>query len=185
MLARLSAGQATVATAQVPSTSHQAPTQHSPSTQPVQSEQPLPVVESSEEPQAPPPPPPAPRVRCQLCKCKVALPQWDAHLHDPVHARNARLAGYRQALEEGGQDKFGVSVAQAELDFGIIDLGTLESWPTRENVFYVRLEEGEVTLTSIRLTSTLGAHAAFRDTSFTVRFSAAITMAPRVMYAVK
>ncbi|KAG8904535.1 hypothetical protein FRC01_008687, partial [Tulasnella sp. 417] len=184
-LAQLSAQQASVAAEPGPPASHQASIQYSQPTQPVQPEQTLPATSSLEEPQTQPAPPPPPRVKCQLCKCKVALPDWDAHLHDPVHARNARLAGYRQALEEGSQDKFGVSIAQAELDFGIIDLSTLALWPTRENVFYVRLEEGEVTLTNIRLTSTLGALAAFRDTSFNVRFSTALKLAPRVMYAVK
>ncbi|KAG8916916.1 hypothetical protein FRC01_002784, partial [Tulasnella sp. 417] len=73
----------------------------------------------------------------------------------------------------------------AELDFGIIDLSTLPSWPTRENVFYIRLEKGEARLANIQLSSRLGSLATFRDANYHVRFSAAITLAVGVMYAVK
>lgn len=88
---------------------------------------------------------------------------WEAHLLDPAHTRKLRLAAYSQALEDGSRDKFGVVIMPADLDLGIIDLSTLSSWPTRENVFYIRLEEGEARLATIRLTSRLGSLAAFRE----------------------
>ncbi|KAG8894824.1 hypothetical protein FRC01_012723, partial [Tulasnella sp. 417] len=106
------------------------------------------------------------------------------HMPDPNHARKVRLTTYSQALEEGSRDKFGIKIVPAELDFGIIDLSTLSTWPTRENVFYIRLEEGEARLADIQLSSSLGSLAAFRDINFHVRFSAAINLATGVTYAV-
>ncbi|KAG9042596.1 hypothetical protein FS837_010665 [Tulasnella sp. UAMH 9824] len=96
-----------------------------------------------------------------------------------------RLAAYSQALADGSRDKFGIVIMPADLDFGVIDLSTLSSWPTRENVFYIRLEEGEARLATIQLTSRLGTLAAFREANFHVRFSAAITLEIGPMYAVK
>ncbi|KAG8894768.1 hypothetical protein FRC01_012771, partial [Tulasnella sp. 417] len=130
-------------------------------------------------------PPTNPTYRCNTCQIRVPLPQWERHLFDPVHARKVRLATYGQALEEGSRDKFGVTIVPAELDFGIIDLSTLSTWPTRENVFYIRLEEGEARLADIQLSSSLGSLAAFRDANFHVRFSAAITLVRGATYAVK
>lgn len=142
---------------------------------------------------------------CNLCSRSIPLAQWNEHLHDPVHVRKARLTAYHQIVEDGSRNKFGVSITQPELDFGIIDISTLTEWPTRENVFYVRLEEGAVILKNIGLTSQLGSQTQFRDSkyalfspkiymlsvpdapyqSFSVRFSAALTLSPGVTYAVK
>ncbi|KIO21489.1 hypothetical protein M407DRAFT_80331 [Tulasnella calospora MUT 4182] len=130
-------------------------------------------------------PPASPTHRCNICQTRIPLPLWEQHLLDPTHARKIRLALYNQALEDGSRDKFGVNIMPADLDFGVIDLSTLSSWPTRENVFYIRLEEGEARLENIRLTSRLGNLATFRDANFHVRFSAAITLVVGVMYAVK
>lgn len=104
-----------------------------------------------------------PTYRCNICQKRVSLPQWEEHLLDPSHARKVRLVSYSQALKEGSRDKFGITIMPAELDFGIIDLSTLFSWPTRENVFYIQLEEGEARLANIRLSSPQGSLAAFRD----------------------
>lgn len=104
-----------------------------------------------------------PTYKCKECQIRVPQPQWEQHLLDPSHARKARLAAYSQALEEGTKDKFGINIVQTELDFGIIDLSTLSTWPTRENVFYLRLEEGEIRLNNIYMTSHLGSQASFRD----------------------
>lgn len=139
---------------------------------------PLPVL----PPPIPPPPVPTPPVavpdhfqlpsavpsrpalvECTLCKCSIPLPRWNEHLHDPVHARRARVVVYHRALEEGSRDKFGVNIVQPELDFGIIDISSLAEWPTRENVFYIRLQEGAVFLRNIQLTSQLGSQSLFRD----------------------
>ncbi|KAG8911964.1 hypothetical protein FRC01_005376, partial [Tulasnella sp. 417] len=122
---------------------------------------------------------------CTLCGRSIPLAQWNDHLHDPVHVRKARLTVYHEALEEGSRDKFGVSITQPELNFGVIDISTLAEWPTRENVFYIRLLEGSVILRNIDLTSRLGSQAQFRDVNFSVRFSAALTLSPGVTYAVK
>ncbi|KIO21487.1 hypothetical protein M407DRAFT_218212 [Tulasnella calospora MUT 4182] len=102
---------------------------------------------------------------CKLCDRNIPLAKWNEHLHDPLHVRKARMTVYHQALEEGSRDKFGVSITQPELDFGIIDISTLVEWPTRENVFYIRLLEGAVLLKSIGLTSQLGSQAQFRDSN--------------------
>ncbi|KAG8924470.1 hypothetical protein FRC01_011457 [Tulasnella sp. 417] len=132
---------------------------------------------------------------CTLCSRSIPLARWSEHLQDPFHVRKARLTVYHEALEEGSRDKFGVSITQPELDFGIIDIGTLAEWPTRENVFYIRLLEGSVLLKNIELTSQLGSQAQFRDSklsltynwyqSFSVRFSAALTLSPGVTYGVR
>lgn len=105
-------------------------------------------------------------VECTLCKWSIPLPRWNEHLHDPVHARRARVAVYHRALEEGSRDKFGVNIVQPELDFGIIDISSLAEWPTRENVFYIRLQEGAVFLRNIQLTSQLGSQSLFRDAKY-------------------
>ncbi|KAG9042355.1 hypothetical protein FS837_010960 [Tulasnella sp. UAMH 9824] len=147
---------------------------------------PLPPVAQPQTSQIPAVPPRRPALtECGPCGRSIPLAKWNEHLHDPLHVRKARLTVYHQALEEGSRDKFGVSITQPELDFGIIDIGTLAEWPTRENVFYIRLEEGSVLLKNIQLTSQLGSQTQFRDSNFSVRFSAALTLSPGVTYAVK
>ncbi|KAG8954847.1 hypothetical protein FRC04_010330 [Tulasnella sp. 424] len=186
-LARLSAKQAGASTGHPSSTANSLPAQPPRSTQSVPSQpaQPPPGAGSQEPQNQPTASAPGPRVKCQLCKRHIPLPQWDGHLHDPQHSWNARLAGHRQALEEGSQNRFGINIVQAELDFGILDLSTLDSWPTRDNVFYVSLKEGEAILKTVRLTSSLGNLATFREPSFSVRFSAAVDLSPGVMHAVR
>lgn len=102
-------------------------------------------------------------VECPLCDRSIPLTKWNEHLHDPMHARKAKLAAFHQALEEGSRDKFGVNIVQAELDFGVIDVSSLSEWPTREDVFYIRLEEGPIKLEDVRLTSRLSSLSQYRD----------------------
>ncbi|KAG9045676.1 hypothetical protein FS837_005860 [Tulasnella sp. UAMH 9824] len=124
---------------------------------------------------------------CTVCDRNIPLAAWADHLHDPTHVRKARLTVDQKTLEDRSRDKIGVIVTQPELDFGIIDIGTLAEWPTRENAFYIRLldSEGSVLLKNIKLTSQLGTQARVRASNFSVRFSAALTLLPGATYVVK
>lgn len=105
-----------------------------------------------------------PGVRCGLCKRAFAWQEWSQHLSDPGHARKARLATYQQALQEGTRDRLGVSIITGDLDFGLVELDSLADWPTREDSFYVQVEEEGYWITNIQMTSSLSSSAEFRDT---------------------
>ncbi|KAG8978724.1 hypothetical protein FRC05_009997 [Tulasnella sp. 425] len=105
------------------------------------------------------------RVKCGLCERTIARAEWSRHLSDPSHARKARLATYHQALQEGTRDKLGISIVTGDLDFGIVELDSLVDWPTREESFYVQVEESGYIIKNIQMTSRLGSFVDFRDLS--------------------
>ncbi|KIO33704.1 hypothetical protein M407DRAFT_17322 [Tulasnella calospora MUT 4182] len=131
------------------------------------------------------PPQRGPGVKCRLCERTVARHEWSQHLSDPGHARKARLATYQQALQEGTRDKLGISIITGDLDFGVVELDSLKDWPTREDSFYVQVDEDGYWIKNIRMTSTLGSFADFRDASFQVRFSAPVRLQPKITYSLK
>ncbi|KAG8924963.1 hypothetical protein FRC01_010849 [Tulasnella sp. 417] len=105
-----------------------------------------------------------PVVRCGLCERTIARREWSQHLSDPGHARKARLATYQQALREGTRDKLGVSIVTGDLDFGVVELDSLEEWPTREDSFYIQVDEDGYRIKNVRMTSSIGGFSEFRDT---------------------
>ncbi|KAG8917404.1 hypothetical protein FRC00_013657, partial [Tulasnella sp. 408] len=94
-------------------------------------------------------------VSCRLCERTIAQQEWSQHLSDPGHARKARLATYQQALQEGTRDRLGVSIITGDLDFGLVELDSLTDWPTREDSFYVQVEEEGYWIMNIQMTSSL------------------------------
>ncbi|KAG8954856.1 hypothetical protein FRC04_010339 [Tulasnella sp. 424] len=120
------------------------------------------------------------RVDCGLCEKSIARQEWSQHLYDPVHVRKARLVTYHQALKEGSRDKLGISIVTGDLDFGIVELDSLTDWPTREDSFYVQVEESGYRIKSIQMTSRLSNSADFQ-----VRFSAPVPLDPGVTYSLK
>lgn len=108
------------------------------------------------------------RVNCGLCETSVARQEWSQHLYDPVHVRKARLVTYHQALKEGSRDKLGISIVTGDMDFGIVELDSLTDWPTREDSFYVQVEESGYRIKSIQMTSRLSNSAEFRDTRYAI-----------------
>ncbi|KAG8994428.1 hypothetical protein FRB90_000435 [Tulasnella sp. 427] len=148
-----------------------------------------PIPRQTQAPPAPSlPPPPIQSVSkhcCQVCHIKVKISEWEQHLRDQNHATKVWLATCNATLEEGSKDKYGMTIRPPNLDFGIIDLSTLTSWPTRENIFYLQQGAGEVRLADVQLTSSLGSLSEFRDSSFQVSSETGMMLEPQITYAVK
>ncbi|KIO28300.1 hypothetical protein M407DRAFT_22507 [Tulasnella calospora MUT 4182] len=125
--------------------------------------------------------------RCTLCDRNVDFRLWDGHLFDPIHIQKARLAAYSQGIAEGSDDKYGISIIQAELDFGVIDLSTLADWPIRDDAFYLQVDANarEILLTDIQLSSRLETSAKLRDVNFYTGFSGSLSLTKGLTYAVK
>ncbi|KAG8853053.1 hypothetical protein FRB96_008431 [Tulasnella sp. 330] len=111
-------------------------------------------------------------VHCTLCNKEIPQSVWSRHLLTPGHKRKERFQRYKVALEESEKDKHGVVVAEERLDFGIVEMGTLRTQPTRVMPMHLTLEEeGTICLMEARMSSSVGSNAALRQVNFSARLS--------------
>ncbi|KAG8870410.1 hypothetical protein FRB97_009799 [Tulasnella sp. 331] len=111
-------------------------------------------------------------VHCALCKKDIPQSTRSRHLLTPGHKRKERFQAFKVALEESEKDKHGVVVAEERLDFGIVEMSTLRTQPTRVTPMHLTLEEeGTICLMEARMSSSVGSNAALRQVNFSARLS--------------
>ncbi|KAG8911322.1 hypothetical protein FRC01_005776 [Tulasnella sp. 417] len=98
-----------------------------------------------------------------------------------------RMTAHGQGIADGSEDAYGISIMQAELDYGVIDLSTLENWPIRNNAFYLQVDPNaeEVVLKDVRSSSQIGVSAKLRDVNFVIPFSDPLPLMKGLTYAVR
>jgi hypothetical protein len=92
---------------------------------------------------------------CHTCDIELPLSQQDSHLNSAAHKRKIRFAALRSALDEAERDKHGVTVSSPDgLDFGLVEVSTLEANPTITSSIDVTLETlATVSLFGVRFTN--------------------------------
>ncbi|KAG8917571.1 hypothetical protein FRC00_013438, partial [Tulasnella sp. 408] len=100
--------------------------------------------------------------RCELCNVDVPAQLWSAHFNSVSHKRKEKFIVYDTALKDAEKDKGGVVVQEKELDFGTVELATLETQPTRVKTFTITAQR-KVKLREARVTSSIGTYAHLRE----------------------
>jgi hypothetical protein len=109
---------------------------------------------------------PAPTVLvCSTCDTEYAASEQDMHLNSAAHKRKVLFAARRSNLAEAERDKHGVTVSFPNgLDFGLVELASLQNTPTITSSITATLETVSiVTFVGARLTNTLLSSRTFRD----------------------
>jgi hypothetical protein len=102
--------------------------------------------------------------RCMSCNTDISDNIWTQHVVSILHRRAERFLAYKVALEKGKKDKHGIVVEEAKLDFGIVQVDSLRQQPTVTKPFHLTLtESGMIRLTQVRMSSSVGGYAAFRQ----------------------
>ncbi|KAG8984017.1 hypothetical protein FRB90_005620, partial [Tulasnella sp. 427] len=76
---------------------------------------------------------------------------------------------------DAAKDKGGVFVEEQELDFGTVELATLQSHPTRIKTFNITAQR-KVKLCEAKVSSSVGTYAHLRESNFSARLNTAITL---------
>jgi helicase MOV-10 len=107
----------------------------------------------------------APRGQSHCHVCDVAIPErfWSSHVTGFSHRKKEGFASIQAAFDEADKDKHGIVVSsqsggEGVLDFGFIELNSLQSRPTRSIQMTLHLTTpGTVRVSEIRLFSTKAA----------------------------
>lgn len=101
-------------------------------------------------------------IRCEACKADVRADLWSVHCNSVSHKKKEKFLTYETALQDAAKDKGGVVVREKELDFGTVELATLQTQPTRIQAFNITTQR-KVKLCEARVTSSVGTYAHLRE----------------------
>ena len=99
--------------------------------------------------------------QCHVCDLTVPERLWSSHVAGFNHRKKERFASIQAAFDEANKDKHGITVSpehggEGPLDFGFIELATLQAQPTRSTQVTLHLTTPAIIeVTQIRLSSTM------------------------------
>ncbi|KAF8581297.1 P-loop containing nucleoside triphosphate hydrolase protein [Ramaria rubella] len=96
------------------------------------------------------------QTRCHVCDITVQSGSWSGHVTGWNHRKKERFANIQAAFDEADKDKHGITVSpggEGGVDFGFIDLDTLQRQPTKRILHVLLTTPGRIEITEVQLSS--------------------------------